>query len=896
MRRALLLTFATITLACTSKQSSEPERAPAAAPARSSSGLLARVRASDRALARFGKFAKTKVADVALPRTAAEPLRVGPVGDPSRALLIRPLDLAAVPPKTVEDAIVFEAAAQATDVLVARDEAGAEEIRVLADASAPSVFRWELRIGDALKDVRLRGASVEAVDEKGKVVVRSGRFFAVDARGVRRDASLSLAREADAWILTATLATEGLAYPIVVDPVWLGGPAMSSPRADHVAAVAPDGKIWLACGYDSSVEVFDPSTDSFAPAGELETYLYDCAMTFGADGRPRLLGGGASYLYDPTTKTWTAGATTGFRQSNAWAVLPDGKVLAIGGSDSGGPYSKGVEVFDPATDTWSPTGSTATAHDAGAIAVLPGGKVMLAGGYDGDGDIAGVEIYDPVAKTWSAAASLPEERSGGVAVVVSGKVLVVGGVGPTGPLTSTAIYDLAAGTWAAGPSISVARRSRGATATADGRVFVLGGTLSGEGDALDLVEVADPALTAFTATRALNVGRYDMTINPLADGRIFVAGGRLGFGDTTSTELLSSFKNGASCTWNGECASSFCASGVCCESACTSECRRCNLAGSLGTCAAAPSTTSCGTAPGCSGASITGLGKCSGTDDNCVGATATACAGGLVCADATSCLTKCTKDADCVLKRCDVATGLCVPPAPDAGPDTATPDTGVVEDTGVAPVAPKPEGSPKVLGTAAPCTSPSECESGFCVDGVCCDSECKDRCHSCALPSTPGRCTEAPLGVDLRNECGAALSCSGTCGKGGVCTTSVEGSQCAPSKCTSETGGVGAAYCSAQGVPCPTEETTPFDCGAYICDPAFGACRTSCSSSDACAPGYVCDTGSKSCVAVSIADDGGCAVSNVGARRSVTSLVGLAVALGLVRRIRARRASIRRGG
>lgn len=147
--------------------------------------------------------------------------------------------------------------------------------------------------------------------------------------------------------------------------------------------------------------------------------------------------------------------------------------------------------------------------------------------------------------------------------------------------------------------------------------------------------------------------------------------------------------------------------------------------------------------------------------------------------------------------------------------------------------------------------------------------------------------------MDLRNECGAALSCAGTCGKGGVCTTSVAGSQCAPSKCTSQTGGVGAAYCTAQGVPCPTEATTPFECGAYVCDPAFGACRTSCSSSDACAPGYVCNVQSKVCEAVAIAEDSGCAISSPGARRSATSLAVLAAALGLVRRIRTRRPGIR---
>jgi len=95
-----------------------------------------------------------------------------------------------------------------------------------------------------------------------------------------------------------------------------------------------------------------------------------------------------------------------------------------------------------------------------------------------------------------------------------------------------------------------------------------------------------------------------------------------------------------------------------------------------------------------------------------------------------------------------------------------------------------------------------------------------------ALPSSPGRCAEEPLGVDLRSECGPALSCAGTCGTGGACATSVEGSQCQPSVCPGPTKGRGAATCKARGVMCNASEGVEFDCGAYACDPAFGACRT----------------------------------------------------------------------
>ena len=47
----------------------------------------------------------------------------------------------------------------------------------------------------------------------------------------------------------------------------------------------------------------------------------------------------------------------------------------------------------------------------------------------------------------------------------------------------------------------------------------------------------------------------------------------------------------SSCTADSECPSSYCVDGVCCESACTVQCRACNLPGKVGQCAQFPSGT-----------------------------------------------------------------------------------------------------------------------------------------------------------------------------------------------------------------------------------------------------------------------------------------------------------------
>ncbi|MBI2390531.1 MAG: hypothetical protein HYV09_13155 [Deltaproteobacteria bacterium] len=230
--------------------------------------------------------------------------------------------------------------------------------------------------------------------------------------------------------------------------------------------------------------------------------------------------------------------------------------------------------------------------------------------------------------------------------------------------------------------------------------------------------------------------------------------------------------------------------------------------------------------------------------------------------------------------------------------DTGMVDTGtIVVDSGVEdtrPIAetgaPKPGDTPSVSGFQR-CNKNSECTTGFCVEGVCCNSACQDRCHSCALLTSPGVCTLEPIGVDLKNECGPALSCLGTCGAGGECIGSGTGTQCARNRCTGPSTGIGPAYCSAPGAACSTDDAVPFDCGAYGCEPAFGACMTACTATRDCAPGHVCDLGTKQCATPALPeDDGGCAVGAAGRSTSElgAAIAALVVAFGLARRRRAR--------
>jgi hypothetical protein len=226
--------------------------------------------------------------------------------------------------------------------------------------------------------------------------------------------------------------------------------------------------------------------------------------------------------------------------------------------------------------------------------------------------------------------------------------------------------------------------------------------------------------------------------------------------------------NGIQCGAGGECASGNCVDGVCCESACSNVCEKCNLPGSTGTCAAVPAgqdpDNECPTVPlaipdagtpdpDASAADAsdaasdvvvdTGTpinlpdggvtvneslcaGKCNGQRACAYPSSATTC-GSTFCNTGTTqgrpacdgqghcllgvdnctayscydgadggtrgnaCNTSCTSPADCLATHyCDGPTATCKPR----------------------------------LANGATCNADPQCQSGFCVSGVCCNDAC----------------------------------------------------------------------------------------------------------------------------------------------------------------------------
>ncbi|MCC6217547.1 MAG: hypothetical protein IT376_22000 [Polyangiaceae bacterium] len=321
--------------------------------------------------------------------------------------------------------------------------------------------------------------------------------------------------------------------------------------------------------------------------------------------------------------------------------------------------------------------------------------------------------------------------------------------------------------------------------------------------------------------------------------------------DTASGTCAGDLGVGGTCSRDSECQSGHCADGVCCDTGCTAGCQACSAArkgqGGDGTCGAiaagldpddecaAASPTSCGSDGACDGAgacrnwlpgTACGVTTCGGavgsvlTGAQCDGfgacqSSATTDCAPYVCLGSSSCPTTCLSSAECIPGTYCAADSTC-------------------------------QGQ-QDLGAA--CTSAGECKSGFCVEGVCCNTLCDGKCQACTAANqesgTDGLCGNARVGVDPHNDCTAesVTTCGldGTCDGNGACSSYAAGTACGATACDGNTQ-TGYA-CDGLGT-CDSDSTVP--CGVYAC--AGGACKSSCAADGDCAAAAWCDLTTSVCL------------------------------------------------
>jgi hypothetical protein len=86
-------------------------------------------------------------------------------------------------------------------------------------------------------------------------------------------------------------------------------------------------------------------------------------------------GTASSELYDPVRGTFVpGGAMSIVRAGHAAALLPNGKVLVVGGSGD-----RSAELYNPVSRLFELTGGTERAFGISTLTVLPDGTVLLFG-------------------------------------------------------------------------------------------------------------------------------------------------------------------------------------------------------------------------------------------------------------------------------------------------------------------------------------------------------------------------------------------------------------------------------------------------------------------------------------------------------------------------------------
>jgi len=349
----------------------------------------------------------------------------------------------------------------------------------------------------------------------------------------------------------ATATPAPTAAPTATPQVGLKGP-LGDGRQIHTATLLSDGSLLVAGGFAlgdgplASATRYDPKTGTFSATGSLANARGGHTATLLPDGHVLIAGGGpaswtgaaatflaSAELYDPKTGTFgPTGSMSTLRESHTATLLPDGRVLIVGGLDRVDHAVATAEIYDPKTGTFSPTGPMHVARAFHTATLLPDGRVLVVGGnagtwsYDGP-FLASAEIYDPKTGKFGPTGSMATPRGWHTATrLADGRVLVAGGENARTDLTTAEIYNPKTGRFSPTGSTTVGRVYHAAAPLSDGRVLVAGGgsDYSG-GKFLASAELYDPKAGTWTATGSMANRRNFLTATLLADGRVLVAGG-----------------------------------------------------------------------------------------------------------------------------------------------------------------------------------------------------------------------------------------------------------------------------------------------------------------------------------------------------------------------------------
>jgi len=201
---------------------------------------------------------------------------------------------------------------------------------------------------------------------------------------------------------------------------FTSGATLTELKAWTEAIALPSKKVLIMGGVKTgppattvaTVEVYDQELDNITPLASMSIDRAQFSSIALADGRVLVSGGrqvpapttaivvegftgvgtitNTCEIFDENTLTWTrTGSMTYNRYGHRMLLLPDGRVLAVGGNGfvAGQPdvriMIRDMEIFDPGTGRWSPAGKTNIGRCWPVLKLLPAcNKVVVGFGLD----------------------------------------------------------------------------------------------------------------------------------------------------------------------------------------------------------------------------------------------------------------------------------------------------------------------------------------------------------------------------------------------------------------------------------------------------------------------------------------------------------------------------------
>jgi len=211
---------------------------------------------------------------------------------------------------------------------------------------------------------------------------------------------------------------------------------MGTVREFHTATLLSSGKVLMAGGGSSYVELYDPETGVFSATGSLPLSPSNSTATLLTSGKVLIAGGytnevvAKAWLYDPATGRVTAtGGMNTPRSEHTATLLSSGKVLIAGGFDSSFTTMSSAELYDPTEGVFTATGGMQVARRVQMATLLPSGEVLITGGVDPfSATLGSSEVYDPKIGTFTSNLSMSSARVFQTQTLLgSGNVLITGG-------------------------------------------------------------------------------------------------------------------------------------------------------------------------------------------------------------------------------------------------------------------------------------------------------------------------------------------------------------------------------------------------------------------------------------------------------------------------------------